>query len=179
MKRFTLAFVFKSGEPVGLLRSLNAVAEYLGRVAARLLGFSRSSGSAPVAAVSQNGPAPLLDPASETLQWLRERFAEDVKRNFTNSHDPDGNRWAPLKWRIGKPLILTGLLMNSAYTAARNVTLRNGTEIFARLSEPHYWKYHEYGTRRIPARPFFGPSADTVQELAERMARDAAERVGE
>lgn len=161
---------------MGLLSSLNAVAKYLSRLAARVLGFERSPLGGPAGPGTGGEPAPVSS-ANETLRWLRERFADDVKRNFEGGHDPDGNKWAPLKWRIGKPLILTGLLMNSAYQAAQNVQLRNGTEIMAKLAEPFYWMFHEYGTGRIPARPFFGPSASTVQGLADRMARDMADAV--
>jgi phage gpG-like protein len=153
---------------MGLLAALNGVARYLGRAAARLLGFA-----APGAAGGLNGPA-----YAETLAWLRERFAEDVRDNFVGGHDPDGRAWAPLKWRAGRPLILTGLLMNSAYLAAQNVELRNGTELLATLAAPAYWMFHEYGTRRIPARPFFGPSPETVRGLADRVARDMADELG-
>ena len=154
---------------MGLLSSLNGIAKKLAAMAARVLGLGRPE-SPPI-----GGPG--TSDGGATLEWLRERFAEDVRRNFAEAHDPDGNPWAPLRWRIGRPLILTGLLMNSAYLAAQTVQLRNGTEIMATLAQPPYWKFHEYGTRRIPARPFFGPSADTVQELADRVAQDIADRI--
>ena len=149
---------------MGILSSLAEVARCLGAVAARVLGFSR-------------GPAALSGGTSdgeETLAWLRDKFAADIRRNFGESCDPDGNAWAPLKYRVGKPLILTGLMMNSAYLAAQNVRLQ-GQQIFAELAGPMYWMFHEYGTAKIPARPFFGPRADTVQGLADRMAKDMAE----
>lgn len=154
---------------MSLLSSLNAIAKYLGGMAARVLGLS--SGATP--AIGEPGSSD----GGATLEWLRERFAADVRNNFASGSDPDGNPWAPLKWRTGKPLILTGLLMNSAYLAAQQVQLRNGTEIMATLAQPSYWMFHEYGTRKIPARPFFGPSADTVQGLADRIAQDMADSI--
>lgn len=161
---------------MSLLSSLNAIAKYLGGMAARMLGFGAGGGSSPASGGLVPAAGPPVDDGG-TLAWLRERFAEDVRRNFAGGHDPDGVPWKPLKWRVGRPLILTGLLMNSAYQAAQAVQLRNGTEIMASLSQPFYWLFHEYGTSRIPARPFFGPSAETVQGLADRMARDMAAAV--
>lgn len=157
---------------MGLLSSLNAVADYLGRMAARVLGFGR--GSASGTGSSAPGGSGSGSDAGATLAWLRERFSEDIRANFAGGHDPDGVPWKPLKWRTGRPLILTGMLMNSAYLAAQHVELRNGTEICATMLAPRYWMFHEYGTARIPARPFFGASRDTVQGLADRMAQDMA-----
>lgn len=148
-----------------LLNSIRAVAKYLSDMADRVLGYINNTQSSTTLPGDETG---------KTLDWLREAFAADIRRNFANGHDPDGNPWAPLKWRVGKPLILTGLLMNSAYLAAQHAQLRNGTEIMATLSQPSYWMFHEYGTSRIPARPFFGPSAETVQGLADRVADDVA-----
>lgn len=153
---------------MGLLESINGAAKYLGKLAARVLGFASNNGTGSSSA-SGSGSS-----AGELLTWLRQRFAEDIRNNFTGGHDPDGTPWKPLKWRSGRPLILTGLLMNSAYLAAQHVELRNGTEICATMQQPFYWPFHEFGTRNIPARPFFGASKETVRDLADRMARDMA-----
>lgn len=153
---------------MGLLSSLNAVAKYLNKLAARFLRLGEANGTG---SSEPNGSG---TPSGELLLWLRERFSEDIRANFAGGHDPDGVPWKPLKWRVGRPLILTGLLMNSAYLAAQHVELRNGTEICATMLTPKYWQYHEFGTRKIPARPFFGASRETVQELADRMAADLA-----
>lgn len=160
---------------MGLLSSLNAVAKYLTGMAARVLGLA--SGSPAAADGGGGGSGGGLADDGGTLAWLRERFAEDVRNNFAGGHDPDRTKWQPLKWRTGRPLILTGLLMNSAYYAAQHVQLRNGTEIMATMSQPSYWMFHEYGTSKIPARPFFGPSPETVQGLAYRIAQDMAATV--
>lgn len=139
---------------------MNEVYGYFRKVAARVK-----------AAFSQ--PPALHEGASDTLAWFRAQFASDVYRNFSQGQDADGTPWAPLKYRIGKPLILTGTLMAAAVNAAANAELF-GRDVRTTVSGPNYWQYHEYGTGRIPARPFMGPRATTVQGLSERMAQDLA-----
>lgn len=121
-------------------------------------------------------PPPLHEGASDTLKWFRAQFASDVYRNFSQGQDADGVKWAALKYRVGKPLILTGTLMAAAVNAAANADLF-GKEVRTTISGPNYWQWHEYGTSRIPARPFMGPRAETVQGLSERMAADIVQNL--
>ena len=86
-------------------------------------------------------------------------LAEDVKRliddSFAQSRSPGGEQWAALKpstvrqRRQGsdQPLIDTGTLRNSAF--ARGTS--QGVSFGAGAS---YGPFHQFGTRRVPARPF-------------------------
>lgn len=103
-------------------------------------------------------------------------FAEDVRRNFKESRSPGGLAWPPLKYRVGKPLILTGLLMRSAVQAAASAKL-SSAGLAATLDTPHYAIFHDEGTTRIPQRKFFGPRPDTLLELGDALGHDAAEYI--
>ena len=105
-----------------------------------------------------------------TLEFVRNRFAQDVKRNFGEAQSPDGRRWAPLKYRSGMPLILTGTLLRAAVDAMRTAKFDGRAVIIGMSGTPKYWGVHQYGWRRVPARPYFGARAETVAELADTIA---------
>jgi phage gpG-like protein len=76
---------------------------------------------------------------------------QEIVQGFDRSADPYGNRWAPLKAERGRraggqPLVDTGKL-RSSYEARQTGT---GFEVRSRAG---YAGYHQYGTKRIPARP--------------------------
>lgn len=80
---------------------------------------------------------------------VKRRVAVDtlglVEREFRGSVDPDGAPWKPLKYRNGRPLVLTGAMRDS-FTA---VPIENGVRIQAGVD---YAIYHQRGTATIPAR---------------------------
>lgn len=113
------------------------------------------------------------DPAG-LLDRLRALLAESVQHNFDASCDPAGHPWPPLKkQRPGrKPLIRTGDLLAGAVAMAwQAVPTRDGLQFDEGLL-PHYWRYQQYGTATIPARPFFGISVEFTQQAQELLARD-------
>lgn len=89
-----------------------------------------------------------------------------VQMGFRSSEDPNGQPWAPLAWRTGRPLLDTGRL-RSSFTANIN---RSGFEIGTNVG---YSVYHQYGARirrrarglsrgrvgRLPARPMLPTSS--------------------
>lgn len=62
-----------------------------------------------------------------------------VQMGFRNSVDPDGNAWAPLKHRNGKPLLDTGRLRSSFSAQSDWAGFTIGTNV-------SYAKFHQYGT---------------------------------
>lgn len=120
--------------------------------------------------------ADLLSGLDEDLDWFRQAYAQDVQKNFQESRSSAGVAWAPLKWRSGRALILTGVLMHAAVAfAAQSVTrVPGGVQIAFQMSEPSYWSYHQSGTAKIPARPFLGPRGETVAELQHRIGQRIA-----
>ena len=113
-----------------------------------------------------------LPPASQAtiLAFVQTRFSEDIAKNFEESRAPDGPAWKPLKWRSGKPLILTDALMAAAVASVRGARWTGQERIGFGMGEPKYWKYQNYGTRRIPARPFYFWRRDTLSELGTLVA---------
>jgi phage virion morphogenesis protein len=118
---------------------------------------------------------PLLEQVAAALQ------AGTVRR-FGLGVSPQGVGWAPLaastrkkrRRRAGQPLQDTGRLLGSITTRAAppaSVTQTAGAP---------YAGFHQGGTRRIPARPFLGPSDEDVRAvaglIADYWARDIARR---
>lgn len=62
----------------------------------------------------------------------------EVQLEFALSRAPDGTPWAKLKWRKGKPLVLTGKL-------SRSWKLRVGAKYFVLLTNVPYAAFHQFG----------------------------------
>lgn len=105
---------------------------------------------------------PNLKDAVERLAFV---FAESVKRSFDRSRSPDGTPFAPVL-RGGKPLLLTHVLYQWAYYSATQV--KYGRDGFLVEQEtPFYARFHQLGTARIKARPFFGLDAQAEEQAAD------------
>jgi phage gpG-like protein len=102
---------------------------------------------------------------SEFLRALVERLAEvalvDVRHGFDESRDPNGQSWAPLRSRAGKPLVRTGELRQSFGSRA------NGSE-FSIGSQLSFAGFHQEGTRKMPARPMV-PEGELGPEWAQTL----------
>jgi phage gpG-like protein len=88
---------------------------------------------------------------AELREGLARAAEAEIVSGFDRSADPYGNRWEPLKAERGRraggqPLVDTGKL-RSSYAARPSAT---GFDVQSRTS---YAGYHQYGTKRIPARP--------------------------
>lgn len=68
-----------------------------------------------------------------------------IAAGYRDSVDPYGATWTPLKYRNGKPLVLTGAFRDTwmAYPTPAGVRFLSGVD---------YGAYHQYGTRTIPFR---------------------------
>lgn len=116
-----------------------------------------------------------LKPESPTsgkvLELFRERASADVSSYFNSSTNPEGAPWNPLKWRVGKPLILTGALMAASVSAFRRAEYQGPGHIVVHTAGlPHYWQYQNYGTKRIPRRWFFYVRPATLETFAKMVA---------
>ena len=90
----------------------------------------------------------------QSMDWTRPLkvanllLAAGIRRNFDESHAPDGTPWLPLKRRQGRPLRDNGLLMASATARARK-TLTSTELILECVLD--YAAIHQYGgTVTIP-----------------------------
>jgi len=73
--------------------------------------------------------------------------------------------------------VRSGALKDHIGWASRSTSGRVGVEGGKGAQDPsHYWRYVEFGTRYMPARPFFRPAADaeadTYVERLRRVGRD-------
>lgn len=92
-------------------------------------------------------------------------FRRDVRDAFERSADPaTGRKWPALKYRSGKPLILSGRMMAEAVAAADSA--RHGAgNVTVDLDRPVYAPWQNFGTRVIPARRFWAVSPRTAGEV--------------
>lgn len=102
---------------------------------------------------------------NKALSEAGQAIVADTKRRFLSGIAPDGSRWKPLKpatirqkikkygvANAHKPLIGSGAMMNGIDFSVENGRLYVG-------SNKSYAKYHQFGTRSIPARPMIGGQA--------------------
>lgn len=81
--------------------------------------------------------------AKDLGQVIGKSIVAGVRRVFDDSVDPEtGAQWAPLKARVGKPLVDTGKLRRSIVYLVHRRGVRIGTN-FA------WAKVHQYGRRNI------------------------------
>ena len=124
-----------------------------------------------------NEIAARLTPAGmrPAMREIGEELSESTKRRFATGIGPDGSPWAPLKpgtvlarlAKLGtaagsKPLIATGELSRfiryrvtdggAGVEIGTNRTFNEGRRVGAEV--------HQFGTQRIPARPFLGLSGE-------------------
>lgn len=115
-----------------------------------------------------------LQTVGEVPKAARTLLAKDalgrVQALFASSKSPDGTAWKELKYRVGKPLVLSGKLSKS-FTAS--VT---GDGFVVTAGVP-YAVHHQFGAPRanVDARPFFprdgvlpGPWRDAFERLIDQ-----------
>jgi phage virion morphogenesis protein len=94
-----------------------------------------------------------LSDLAPALTAIKEVALDSIRENFNQSGRPDA--WAPLRYRQGKPLILTGRLRASITGVVEGSSVVLGTNV-------EYAPLHQYGgtstwgkrTVTIPARPY-------------------------
>lgn len=104
---------------------------------------------------------------------------DDALTGFQRSENPNGRAWAPLKKprRDGttKPLMATGNLL-AAVRSLRSTPGRNGDGGMDQVAtRAPYARFHQTGTRRMPARKFLGIGARGQSRLDREVAKWANE----
>lgn len=100
---------------------------------------------------------------------IAERVAAEalvlVEEGFQKEQAPNGARWAPLKYRVGKILTKTGKLRGSfkSSTAGRQIRI---------TSRVKYAGFHQSGTSRMVARPML-PGGSLPRRWDRRLTREA------
>jgi phage gpG-like protein len=111
----------------------------------------------------------------EVEKKAKKLFKEDVQNSFDQSRSPEGVAYPPLRVRVGKPLVLSGRL-EAASIRAVEAAKWVGNRLNAKLasSRVRYGRFHQFGTRKIPVRKFFGYSKSSVKAIAKFIAKQAA-----
>lgn len=85
-----------------------------------------------------------------------------IDDSFAESRSPDGSAFAPLKSRVGTPLVNSGRLRSSNHATGTRSGLMFGTNVA-------YGRPHQTGTARLPKRAFLPVDlAGTGWSLMER-----------
>lgn len=123
--------------------------------------------------------------APDAMRQIEEMAAGEMGRNFLGSHAPDGAAFAPLasprpagRNPGTRPLIDTGELLASVISEGPgHVSEVDGDSV--KLGTTN-WKagFHQYGTDRIPARPFIGVNETMADQAAQIVANDLFKQMG-
>ena len=105
---------------------------------------------------------------TRALDEIGQYFTSEVQQRFVRSEDHEGRAWTPLKYRVGKPLVDTGVLRSSI---THRILNGHSVEIGTNVT---YAAIHNYGGRagrgkkvKIPQREFMGISDDNEREIIE------------
>lgn len=125
--------------------------------------------------VSQNLDS---EPLDEAMEACRDELYRGIRSAFNSSVDPEtGVSWAPRKREgDGHPLLIdTGALLQSAVGSGPGMIQRLDAREVTIGSSVYYGKFHQYGTNKMPARPFMGASPETLDRCGEIIADAALE----
>ena len=105
---------------------------------------------------------------TRALEEIGQYVTSEVQQRFARSEDHEGRAWQSLKYRVGKPLVDTGVLRSSI---THRILNGNSVEIGTNVT---YAAIHNYGGRAgrgrrvsIPKREFMGISDDNEREIIE------------
>jgi phage gpG-like protein len=160
-----------------LMRGMSYVANYINQL--RRFFTGKSAAVVPPRQGETNDVPQLPSPDSPDHPFHKlaakfvARVRADVVEGFASSTDPStGKSWAPRKDNLKHPLLIkTGLLLTNAIAAidaTKPVVEGNMIEaIISMQNDPFYAKFHQFGTKKMVARSFFGFSQSTYDDIAE------------
>ena len=105
------------------------------------------------------------------LQKAIQKFIDD---RFAGEHDPWGRKWADLsprtwaKKKTNRILYETGKLYNSIKAKVENINDKVSAVVGGIM---YYGHFHQTGTRKMPARPFFGGYTNSEIETLKSIIR--------
>lgn len=113
---------------------------------------------------------------TRALDEIGQYFTSEIQQRFVRSEDHEGRAWAPLKYRVGTPLVNRGILKASITHKIKDEnTVEIGTNVIDSIqNRVSYARIHNYGGRagrgkkvKIPKREFMGISDDNEREILE------------
>jgi hypothetical protein len=105
-------------------------------------------------------------PTEAAMRLEGQQIAADIKRRTASRLDEDGKPFTPKA--DGTPATLGGLLDDLAVTEVTRNRVRVG---FRTEDAEELGRFHQEGTRRMPARPFLGLSARQIDGVVRRLFR--------
>ena len=113
--------------------------------------------------------------AKELELLVTRELAADALTNLDRSSDPDELPFKPLahhrKSGDQRPLISTGKLRAALESLRQNPDLAGGGNPFESVRQAvRYSPYHQFGTKKIPRRKFFGPGKRLRARVGRAMA---------
>jgi hypothetical protein len=117
----------------------------------------------------------------EPLEVLRGLGIADVEYAFASRTSPDGQVWAPRKDSLPHPLLIKSGAMYAAATGRgsgfADLSTFNSIQMGITPGLVDHDKYQQFGTSRIPARPYMGMRESTVDRGAELVADHVLQKV--
>ena len=116
--------------------------------------------------------------------YIRKNWMDRIDRAFVTKGQSIGTKWKPLSpsyaaWKgrhfPGRPLLVLRGPMKQSLTdeSSRNAIYnRKGGRQLILGTRIKYAKFHQYGTDKMPARPFFKVDQGLVNDWAKEMAKD-------
>lgn len=107
------------------------------------------------------------------VETLKNVLIRQIEHSFSNRIDPYGNAWAPLK----QPSRATGAMQRGAIESIRQGTVTAEGFRSADGLQVSYWRFHDQGTSRIPARPFWAVSSEVLDAINEFVVEESVRRL--
>ncbi len=115
-------------------------------------------------------------PLTRALKSIGQAVVGQTIERFENEVDPDGNKWKRRKVETNKTRgrkILhgeTGQLKRVTYIAGKGF-VKIGASV-------DYGVFHQFGTKKMPARPFLGINKDDYEEITEILTNQLRKHFG-
>ena len=114
-------------------------------------------------------------PLTRALKSIGQAVVGQTIERFENEVDPDGNKWKRRKVETNKTrgrkiLHNTGQLKRVTYIAGKGF-VKIGASV-------DYGVFHQFGTKKMPARPFLGINKDDYEEIADILSNQLRKHFG-
>jgi phage virion morphogenesis protein len=109
----------------------------------------------------------------EAMRIVSTKMHRDVLRHFGAIEGPEGSQWKPLKESTWKYKLKNGyynILQNTGNLRRRNVPHNTKTSAVV-SNDLVYARTHQYGSGKVPARPFMWLSKDALNDILVYMSK--------
>jgi phage virion morphogenesis protein len=114
------------------------------------------------------------DQRKSLLHSLGVEVKEQTLERFDLEEDPEGDPWKAITeaYKIRKGLTSSGGILEREGDLKITLTVQDHDENSVTIFSPkEYSGFHQIGTNKMPARPFFGLSTDNIDDLESMIER--------